>query len=64
MLKNRFQVGRSYGSDLLALQWSFDWVDGAIPYAGQLTIDDLEFFDDEGQGGAGGAGGTPASDDP
>ncbi len=53
-------TGTTDGSDLLALQWSFDWVDGAIPYAAQLTIDDLEFFADEGQGGAGGAGGAPA----
>jgi hypothetical protein len=36
------------GSDILSLQWSFEWVDASssTPYHAQLTIDDLEFFTD------------------
>lgn len=35
------------GSDILSLQWSFEWVDEtSTPYHAQLTIDDLEFFED------------------
>jgi hypothetical protein len=52
------------GSDMLALQWSFDWSDGIDPYDAQLTIDDLEFYQDEpepvGAGGEGGATSTPS----
>jgi hypothetical protein len=56
------------GSDMLALQWSFDWSDGIDPYDAQLTIDDLEFYKDQpdpvGAGGEGGQGGTaPTTDD-
>jgi hypothetical protein len=47
------------GSDLLALQWSFDWLDGNPEYPATLTIDDLQFFD-EGEDGSGGAGGAGA----
>jgi hypothetical protein len=51
------------GSDLLALQWSFDWSDELAPYDAQLTIDDLEFYHDEpepvGTGGEGGAASMP-----
>ncbi len=53
------------GSDILALQWSFDWSEGEPSYAADLTIDNLEFIaaDDTGMGGAGGApdnmGGAP-----
>lgn len=43
------------GSDILALQWSFDWETGDATYDAQLVIDDLEFV--TGAGGAGGAGG-------
>ncbi len=54
------------GSDLLALQWSFDWQDGATPYAAELTVDNLEFFSDDsaaGGAGAGGASSTLGNDD-
>jgi hypothetical protein len=44
------------GSDLIALQWSFEWQDDATPYAAMLTIDDLEFFTDGAGTGANGAG--------
>lgn len=51
------------GSDLIALQWSFNWETGGASYPAQLTVDNLEFFteDNGGQGGAGGtgAGGAP-----
>lgn len=47
------------GSDLVALQWSFNWETGVAGFPAQLTVDDLEFYsDDDGQGGAGGAGGV------
>ena len=48
------------GSDLLALQWSFDWNDSLSPYAAELTIDDLEFVapGSEPTGGGGGSGGS------
>lgn len=47
------------GSDILALQWSFDWSEGDPTYDADLTIDDLEFVvAEEGEGGAGGAGGV------
>jgi hypothetical protein len=46
------------GSDVIALQWSFDWQDGAPPYSAQLTVDDLAFY--LGGDAAGGAGGAPA----
>jgi hypothetical protein len=51
------------GSDLLALQWSFDWNDTLVPYAAELTVDDLEFVlpGSEPGGGSGGAGGTSAA---
>lgn len=47
------------GSDILALQWSFDWSEGDPSYMADVTIDDLELVpaDDTGAGGAGGAGG-------
>lgn len=46
------------GSDLLALQWSFDWNETLSPYAAKLTIDDLEFVpvEDQPTGGTGGGG--------
>lgn len=49
------------GSDLIALQWSFNWETGGPTYQAQVTVDNLEFFtgDNSGQGGAG-AGGTGA----
>lgn len=48
------------GSDMLALQWSFDWNDSLAPYDAQLTIDDLSFFSrgEDATGGAGGSGGS------
>lgn len=48
------------GSDLLALQWSFDWNENMKPYAAKLTIDDLELVlpGNEPTGGTGGSGGT------
>jgi len=53
------------GSDMLALQWSFDWNESLTPYAATLTIDDLEFVPIEtmpgggsGGGGTGGSGGS------
>src|SRR6478752_5746840 len=53
------------GSDLLALQWSFDWNENLSPYAADLLIDDLEFYTagtvpggGTGGGGAGGSGGA------
>ena len=50
------------GSDIIALQWSFEWIDEneSKPYAAKLTIDDLAFYSDEpsGGGGAGGEGPT------
>lgn len=48
------------GSDILALQWSFDWSEGNPTYDAQLTIDDLAFVsaDEPGAGGAAGAGGA------
>lgn len=53
------------GSDVIALQWSFDWQAGSN-YNATLTIDDLVFLtdDDSGMGGAGGAGGAGAGGDP
>jgi hypothetical protein len=46
------------GSDILALQWSFDWSEGDPTYDADLIIDDLELIPaDDGAGGAGGAGG-------
>jgi hypothetical protein len=40
------------GSDLIALQWSFEWDgDTTPPYAAELIIDDLEFFTEDGAGG-------------
>ena len=47
------------GSDLLALQWSFEWLDGEAEYPAQLVVDNLEFFSDSDDGG-GGAGGADA----
>ena len=47
------------GSDLIALQWSFDWLDGNLPYPATLSVDNLEFFNDGGAGG-GGVGGSGA----
>jgi hypothetical protein len=52
------------GSDVIALQWSFEWVDAntSTPYEAELRIDDLAFYtdDDVGGGGAGSGGGAPA----
>jgi len=48
------------GSDVLALEWAFNWQDGDIPYAASLTVDNIEFYVGDGTGGAGGAGGAPA----
>ena len=47
------------GSDVLTFEWAFRWQDGDAAYAGKLTIDDVTFYTDEGQGGGGGAGGAP-----
>jgi uncharacterized membrane protein YgcG len=46
------------GSDMLALQWSFDWNENLSPYAATLTIDDLEFvpLGTQPTGGTGGGG--------
>jgi hypothetical protein len=49
------------GSDLIALQWSFDWLEGAKPYAAELTVDNLEFFTDDSAVGSGGAGGASSA---
>lgn len=50
------------GSDIIALQWSFEWIDEneSQPYAAKLTVDDLAFYSEEptGNGGAGGQGPT------
>jgi uncharacterized membrane protein YgcG len=48
------------GSDILALQWSFDWNDALPDYDAQLTIDDLEFYTagTEPTAGSGGVGGS------
>jgi hypothetical protein len=50
----------SDGSDLLALQWSFDWVDASsTAYGATLEVDDLAFLvDDAGGGGQGGESGA------
>ncbi len=53
------------GSDLIALQWSFDWQDGATPYAAELVVDNLEFYKQDlvlGSAGAGGAGPSVGND--
>jgi hypothetical protein len=47
------------GSDVLALEWAFNWQAGDIPYAASLTVDNIEFYVGDGVGGAGGAGGAP-----
>jgi len=54
------------GSDLLALQWSFDWNDSLTSYPADLLIDNVEFYSagtvpSGGSGGTGGAGGTGGS---
>jgi hypothetical protein len=46
------------GSDVLTLEWAFRWLDGDTAYKGELTVDNVAFYDDEGAGGAGGAGGS------
>ena len=57
-LKNGLPSATTNGSDIIAIEWAFDWSGGAKPYAAQLTIDDLEFFNDSGVGGSPGAGGA------
>ncbi|RYZ05842.1 MAG: hypothetical protein EOO73_18190 [Myxococcales bacterium] len=54
-----FPTNRTDGSDILALQWSFDWSDGDPSYPADITIDDLEFVPADDSGGMGGAGGAP-----
>jgi hypothetical protein len=41
--KDGLPSSTSDGSDILDLQWSFDWSDGVAPFAAELTIDDLVF---------------------
>jgi hypothetical protein len=53
------------GSDVLTLEWAFRWLDGDTTYKGELTVDNLAFYDDEGAGGAGGStgeGGEPGNE--
>jgi hypothetical protein len=45
------------GSDMLALQWSFDWNETFSSYPAKLTIDDLEFVPVDNQPGGGSGGG-------
>jgi len=64
-LKGGMPNATTDGSDVIALQWSFDWQAGSN-YNATLTVDDLVFLtdDDSGTGGAGGAGagGEPGTD--
>ena len=62
-LKGGLPSATTNGSDIIAIEWAFDWTGGGTPYAAELTIDDLQFFNDSAaggtpsDGGAGGAGG-------
>jgi hypothetical protein len=56
-LKNGSPSATTNGSDIIAIEWAFDWSGSATPYAAQLTIDDLQFFNDSGAGGSPGGGG-------
>jgi hypothetical protein len=44
------------GSDLLTFEWAFRWQPADGPFTGKVTIDDVAFYTDDNQGGAGGAG--------
>lgn len=56
-LKDGLPATITDGSDVLALEWAFNWQEGGTAYPASLTIDDVEFYSDDGSGGAGGAPG-------